>query len=149
MLDTVCSDLEDEVVIVTCHGYRHLDADEAVALGAAMVAANMSTTFRLGKKFGMSDGASYPVVFQVSQQQAYVLCKRSTHCWSMIEPMANSCLAQSPCSTGIRKLRCDLLPGCLIIYRDISSGWRICGEVWENILPRQIRDISDCQRFRC
>lgn len=48
-------------------GCRHLDADEAVALGAAMVAANMSTTFRLGKKFGMADGASYPIVFQVIQ----------------------------------------------------------------------------------
>ena len=44
---------------------RHMDADEAVALGAAMFAANLSTTFRLGKKFGMADGASYPIIFQV------------------------------------------------------------------------------------
>ena len=49
-------------------GRRHLDADEAVALGAAMVAANMSTTFRLGKKFGIADGASYPIVFQVTRR---------------------------------------------------------------------------------
>lgn len=43
---------------------RHLDADEAVVLGAALYAANLSTTFRL-RKFGMSDGVTYPVAFQV------------------------------------------------------------------------------------
>lgn len=43
---------------------RHLDADEAVALGAALFAANLSTTFRL-RKFGMADGVTYPVVFKV------------------------------------------------------------------------------------
>jgi hypothetical protein len=43
---------------------RHLDADEAVVLGAGLYAANLSTTFRL-RKFGMSDGVTYPVAFQV------------------------------------------------------------------------------------
>ena len=42
---------------------RHLDADEAVVLGAGLVAANLSTTFRL-RKFGMADGATYPIQFQ-------------------------------------------------------------------------------------
>jgi len=45
---------------------RHLDADEAIVRGAAWYAANLSTTFRLNKKFGMSDGAPYPIVFKVS-----------------------------------------------------------------------------------
>ena len=49
-------------------GCRHLDADEAIVRGAAWYAANLSTTFRLNKKFGMSDGAPYPIVFQVSAQ---------------------------------------------------------------------------------
>lgn len=36
--------------------HRHLDADEAVVLGAGLFAANLSTTFRL-RKFGMTDKA--------------------------------------------------------------------------------------------
>ncbi len=44
---------------------RHLDADEAVVLGAGLFAANLSTTFRL-RKFGMTDGATFPLMFQVS-----------------------------------------------------------------------------------
>ena len=44
---------------------RHLDADEAVVLGAGLFAANLSTTFRL-RKFGMSDGATFPLIFQVT-----------------------------------------------------------------------------------
>eukprot|EP01024_Parvocaulis_polyphysoides_P067685 TRINITY_DN8114_c0_g4_i1.p1 TRINITY_DN8114_c0_g4~~TRINITY_DN8114_c0_g4_i1.p1 ORF type:complete len:882 (-),score=199.14 TRINITY_DN8114_c0_g4_i1:153-2411(-) len=39
---------------------KHLDADEAVVLGAGLVAANLSSTFRL-RKFGMADGAIYPI----------------------------------------------------------------------------------------
>ncbi len=44
---------------------RHLDADEAVVLGAGLFAANLSTTFRL-RKFGMTDGATFPLMFQVT-----------------------------------------------------------------------------------
>ena len=36
----------------------HLDADEAVAMGAGLFAANMSTTFRM-RKFGAADAAAY------------------------------------------------------------------------------------------
>lgn len=39
---------------------RHLDSDEAVALGAALHAANMSTSFRM-RKFGFSDTAPFEV----------------------------------------------------------------------------------------
>ncbi|KAG2432896.1 hypothetical protein HXX76_008627 [Chlamydomonas incerta] len=39
---------------------RHLDADEAVALGAGLFAANLSTSFRL-RKFGMVDLTMYGV----------------------------------------------------------------------------------------
>ena len=45
-------------------GDRHLDADEAVVLGAGLFAANLSTTFRL-RKFGMTDGVTFPLMFQV------------------------------------------------------------------------------------
>ena len=34
-------------------------------LGAGLFAANLSTTFRL-RKFGMADGATYPLMFQVT-----------------------------------------------------------------------------------
>lgn len=43
---------------------RHLDADEAVVLGAGLFAANLSTTFRL-RKFGMRDGITYPITIEV------------------------------------------------------------------------------------
>ena len=36
-----------------------------MVLGAGLYAANLSTTFKL-RKFRMSDGATYPVVFQVA-----------------------------------------------------------------------------------
>jgi hypothetical protein len=36
---------------------RHLDADEAVVLGAGLFAANLSTTFRL-RQFGLTDKVS-------------------------------------------------------------------------------------------
>lgn len=39
---------------------KQLDADEAPALGAALMAANISTTFRL-RQFGMQDGLMFPV----------------------------------------------------------------------------------------
>jgi len=42
----------------------HLDADEAVVLGAGLFAANLSTIFRL-RKFGMSDKAPYTVTFKL------------------------------------------------------------------------------------
>ncbi|EIE21504.1 HSP70-domain-containing protein [Coccomyxa subellipsoidea C-169] len=45
---------------------KHLDADEAVVLGAGLFAANLSTTFRL-RKFGMADGATYPIQYQETE----------------------------------------------------------------------------------
>ncbi|CAL8469535.1 g9076 [Coccomyxa elongata] len=45
---------------------KHLDADEAVVLGAGLFAANLSTTFRL-RKFGMADGATYPIQYQLEK----------------------------------------------------------------------------------
>jgi hypoxia up-regulated 1 len=42
---------------------RHLDADEAVVLGGALFAANLSTSFRL-RKFGMTDVAMYGVAWE-------------------------------------------------------------------------------------
>lgn len=52
--------------------HRHLDADEAVVRGAALYAANLSTTFRLNRKFGMTDGVVYPVSFKVCLRQSCI-----------------------------------------------------------------------------
>jgi molecular chaperone DnaK (HSP70) len=41
---------------------RHLDADEAVSLGAALQAANLSDGFKLNRKIGMVDGSTYGIV---------------------------------------------------------------------------------------
>ena len=43
----------------------HLDADEAVAMGAGLFAANMSTTFRM-RKFGASDAMPHGMTYSVS-----------------------------------------------------------------------------------
>lgn len=43
---------------------RHLDADEAVVMGAGLVAANLSTIFRL-RKFGMVDKTPYEITFSI------------------------------------------------------------------------------------
>lgn len=45
------------------HLDRHLDADEAVVLGAGLFAANLSSSFRL-RKFGMTDHAAFGVSFE-------------------------------------------------------------------------------------
>eukprot|EP00879_Flechtneria_rotunda_P024057 GHRR01025481.1.p1 GENE.GHRR01025481.1~~GHRR01025481.1.p1 ORF type:complete len:539 (+),score=222.19 GHRR01025481.1:412-2028(+) len=45
------------------HLDRHLDADEAVVLGAGLFAANLSSSFRL-RKFGMTDVAVFGVSFE-------------------------------------------------------------------------------------
>ena len=43
---------------------KQLDADEAPAMGAGLMAANLSTTFRL-RQFGMQDGLMFPVSISV------------------------------------------------------------------------------------
>ncbi|KAL2613653.1 hypothetical protein R1flu_025345 [Riccia fluitans] len=44
---------------------RHLDADEAVVLGASLQAANLSDGFKLNRKLGMIDGASYCILLEL------------------------------------------------------------------------------------
>ena len=48
---------------------KHLDADEAVAMGAGLFAANMSTTFRM-RKFGAADALPYGIDYEVLGQVA-------------------------------------------------------------------------------
>lgn len=52
-----------ENVLATKRLDRHLDADEASVLGAALHAANISTSFRL-RKFGMSDIATFDLFLE-------------------------------------------------------------------------------------
>ncbi|GAV70796.1 HSP70 domain-containing protein [Cephalotus follicularis] len=44
---------------------KHLDADEAIVLGAALHAANISDGIKLNRKLGMVDGSSYGYVFEL------------------------------------------------------------------------------------
>ena len=46
---------------------KRLDADEAVAMGAGLFAANMSTTFRM-RKFGAADALPYGIDYQIVDQ---------------------------------------------------------------------------------
>ncbi|KAE9586519.1 hypothetical protein Lal_00044748 [Lupinus albus] len=45
---------------------RHLDADEAIVLGAALHAANISDGIKLNRKLGMVDGSLYGFVYEVN-----------------------------------------------------------------------------------
>ncbi|XP_034680801.1 heat shock 70 kDa protein 17-like, partial [Vitis riparia] len=44
---------------------RHLDADEAIVLGAALHAANLSDGIKLNRKLGMVDGSSYGLMVEL------------------------------------------------------------------------------------
>ncbi|XP_068646814.1 heat shock 70 kDa protein 17-like [Aristolochia californica] len=44
---------------------RHLDADEAIVLGAALHAANLSDGIKLNRKLGILDGSSYGVILEL------------------------------------------------------------------------------------
>lgn len=44
---------------------RHLDADEAIVLGASLHAANLSDGIKLNRKLGMVDGSMYGFVFEL------------------------------------------------------------------------------------
>lgn len=45
---------------------RHLDADEAIVLGAALHAANLSDGIKLNRKLGMIDGSLYGFVVELN-----------------------------------------------------------------------------------
>ncbi|KAL7142345.1 hypothetical protein ABFS83_08G117500 [Erythranthe nasuta] len=45
---------------------RHLDADEAIVLGASLHAANLSDGIKLNRKLGMVDGSTYGFVFELN-----------------------------------------------------------------------------------
>lgn len=44
---------------------KHLDADEAIVLGAALHAANLSDGIKLNRKLGMVDGSSYGFIVEL------------------------------------------------------------------------------------
>lgn len=45
---------------------KHLDADEAIVLGASLHAANISDGIKLNRKLGMVDGSTYGFLLDVS-----------------------------------------------------------------------------------
>lgn len=45
---------------------RHLDADEAIVLGAALHAANLSDGIKMNRKLGMIDGISYSLLMKIN-----------------------------------------------------------------------------------
>ena len=44
---------------------RHLDADEAIVLGASLHAANLSDGIKLNRKLGMIDGSMYGLMMDL------------------------------------------------------------------------------------
>lgn len=44
---------------------KHLDADEAIVLGASLHAANLSDGIKLNRKLGMVDGSTYGFVLEL------------------------------------------------------------------------------------
>lgn len=45
---------------------KHLDADEAIVLGASLHAANLSDGIKLNRKLGMVDGSTYGFVMELN-----------------------------------------------------------------------------------
>lgn len=45
---------------------RHLDADEAIVLGASLYAANLSDGIKMNRKLGMIDGSMYGFVSELN-----------------------------------------------------------------------------------
>lgn len=45
---------------------KHLDADEAIVLGASLNAANLSDGIKLNRKLGMVDGSSYGFLLELN-----------------------------------------------------------------------------------
>jgi hypoxia up-regulated 1 len=45
---------------------KHLDADEAVVLGSALHATNLSDGIKLTRKLGMIDGATYGIILELN-----------------------------------------------------------------------------------
>lgn len=45
---------------------KHLDADEAIVLGASLNAANLSDGIKLNRKLGMIDGSSYGFLLELN-----------------------------------------------------------------------------------
>lgn len=48
---------------------KHLDADEAVVLGSALHAANLSDGIKLTRKLGMIDGATYGIILELNSPE--------------------------------------------------------------------------------
>jgi len=67
----------------------HLDADEAVAMGAGLFAANMSTTFRM-RKFGAADAMPHGMTYEVSPSDDFTSGEAAT----LVPAFANSPLRQ-------------------------------------------------------
>eukprot|EP00246_Nothoceros_aenigmaticus_P009891 TRINITY_DN2591_c0_g2_i2.p1 TRINITY_DN2591_c0_g2~~TRINITY_DN2591_c0_g2_i2.p1 ORF type:complete len:624 (+),score=158.76 TRINITY_DN2591_c0_g2_i2:87-1874(+) len=49
---------------------RHLDSDEAIVLGAALHAANISDGFKLNRRIGMIDGVQFGIVLKLEGSQS-------------------------------------------------------------------------------
>lgn len=58
---------------------RQLDADEAPAMGAGLMAANLSTTFRL-RQFGMQDGIIHPISISLEPGEGIPDTHSVRHC---------------------------------------------------------------------
>lgn len=66
----------------------HLDADEAVAMGAGLFAANMSTTFRM-RKFGALDAMPHGMTYTITPSDDFTSSEPTT----LVEPFARTPLA--------------------------------------------------------
>ena len=81
-----------------------------MVLGAALFAANLSTTFRL-RKFGMSDGVTYPVVFKVLHPHSLEVCN-----------LRRSCFALRPCMLWQQQASCQTCTLQTVAQIVISPG---------------------------
>ena len=91
-----------------------------MVLGAGLYAANLSTTFKL-RKFRMSDGVTYPVVFQVRPRRLFSQ-----------QPLQ---VAQQSVRSASRAARMIARLTALMLVMDVYFG-KLRVALWQPLLPQ-------------
>ena len=111
----------------------HLDADEAVAMGAGLFAANMSTTFRM-RKFGAADAAAYGFELDMNDPEHPGVRKPLISRYKRF-PVRR--VVSTPNATADQKLT---------VYHNVSAGPLPPGVVAEKLADFDITGVAEAMK---
>ena len=111
----------------------HLDADEAVAMGAGLFAANMSTTFRM-RKFGAADAAAYGFELDMNDPESPGVRKPLVARYKRF-PVRR--VVSTPNATADQKLT---------VYHNVSAGPLPPGVVAEKLAEFDITGVAEAMK---